>query len=68
MPQATVKSFDPDSGTGTVLLDDQREVAVPAEAFAASGLEELRLGQRVRLDYVEGDDGPRATWVRLISV
>ncbi len=68
MPQATVKTFDPATGTGSVLLDDQREVLVPAEAFAASELEELRLGQRVRLEYVEGDDGPRATWIRLVSI
>jgi 2-phospho-L-lactate guanylyltransferase len=33
-----------------VLLDDGSEMAFPAEAFAASGLRLLRLGQRVRLD------------------
>jgi len=48
--QATVATFDPGTRAGTVLLDDGREVAFPATAFAASGLRLLRLGQRVRLD------------------
>jgi 2-phospho-L-lactate/phosphoenolpyruvate guanylyltransferase len=53
--QGTVATFDPGTREGTVLLDDGREVAFPAAAFAASGLRLLRLGQRVRLDH--GDDG-----------
>ncbi len=53
--QGTVATFDPSTRAGTVLLDDGREVAFPATAFAASGLRLLRLGQRVRLD--RGDDG-----------
>ncbi|GII20706.1 cold-shock protein [Planosporangium mesophilum] len=48
--QATVATFDERTGSGTVLLDDGSEMAFPAEAFAASGLRLLRLGQRVRLD------------------
>jgi 2-phospho-L-lactate guanylyltransferase len=48
--QGTVATFDEHSGAGTVLLDDGAELAFPAEAFAASGLRLLRLGQRVRLD------------------
>ena len=47
--QATVKAFDSDTGSGSVLLDDGREVAFTAEAFALSGLRLLRSGQRVRL-------------------
>ena len=48
--QGTVATFDPGTRDGTILLDDGREVAFPAAAFAASGLRLLRLGQRVRLD------------------
>jgi 2-phospho-L-lactate guanylyltransferase len=48
--QATVATFDERTGAGSVLLDDGSEVSFPAEAFAASGLRLLRLGQRVRLD------------------
>ncbi len=53
MPQGTVKHFDADTATGTVLLDDETEVVVDAETFAASGLQELRIGQRVRLELAE---------------
>ncbi|MDT4988322.1 MAG: hypothetical protein QOI74_2416 [Micromonosporaceae bacterium] len=48
--QGTVATFDTLTGAGTVLLDDGTEVRFPADAFAASGLRLLRLGQRVRLD------------------
>jgi hypothetical protein len=47
--QATVRTFDPRTRTGEVLLDDGRALAFPARAFDASGLRLLRLGQRVRL-------------------
>ena len=47
--QATVRSFDPRTRTGDVLLDDGTPLTFPARAFDASGLRMLRLGQRVRL-------------------
>jgi cold shock CspA family protein len=52
--QATVATFDPDTGTGTALLDDGRPVEFDGAAFAAGGLRLLRLGQRVRLEYAGG--------------
>jgi cold shock CspA family protein len=52
--QATVATFDPDTGAGTVLLDDGRAEAFDGTAFAAGGLRLLRLGQRVRLEYAGG--------------
>lgn len=45
--QGTVATFDPESHSGTLLLDDGTELAFPAEAFRRSGLRLLRLGQRV---------------------
>jgi 2-phospho-L-lactate/phosphoenolpyruvate guanylyltransferase len=47
--QATVRSFDPATRSGDVLLDDGTPMPFPAKAFEASGLLTLRLGQRVRL-------------------
>jgi cold shock CspA family protein len=63
--QATVRSFDPRTGTGDVLLDDGRAVAFPASAFDASGLRLLRLGQRVRL---EMDDEGRVQRLTIVSL
>ena len=52
--QATVATFDPATGSGTVLTDDGRRVAFDGAAFAAGGLRLLRLGQRVRLETAGG--------------
>jgi 2-phospho-L-lactate guanylyltransferase len=48
--QGTVATYDEQSRSGTLLLDDGTELAFPAAAFDASGLRLLRLGQRVRID------------------
>jgi len=62
--QATVATFDPETGTGTVLLDTGARLDVPAGAFTASGLRLLRLGQRVR---VERDDQGTVTRITLVT-
>jgi cold shock CspA family protein len=49
--QGTVATYDPETRTGTLLLDDGATVIFPAAAFDASGLRLLRLGQRVRLEH-----------------
>ena len=48
--QGTVATYDSESHTGTLLLDDGTELPFPAEAFRRSGLRLLRLGQRVRVE------------------
>jgi cold shock CspA family protein len=68
MPQGTVKHFDIETNTGTILLDDQDELALDAETFAMSGLLELRLGQRVRFDIEKGDAGRRIRRLTLVSL
>jgi len=54
MGQGTVKEFSTETRTGSVLLDDGTEIPLPAEAFARSGLLDLRFGQRVRFQ-VDGE-------------
>ena len=68
MPQGTVKHFDPQTGSGALLTDAQTEVAIDQVAFSASGLQELRLGQRVRFEVEEGPEGPRVTDLQLVSL
>jgi cold shock CspA family protein len=69
MPQGTVKSFDPRDKTAVVLDDTLHELVVDREAFAASGLLELRLGQRVRFETEDlGNDGQRLTNLHLITL
>lgn len=67
MPQGTVKNFDLTTKTATILLDDQEELPVDAETFAASGLLELRLGQRVRFDVEGSGDTRRVRDLALVS-
>ena len=76
--QATVRRFDPDTGGGEVVLDDQRLLTFDAEALHGSRLRELRMGQRVRVsldpadaeqDAADDDQpAPRVRAVRLISI
>ncbi len=47
--QATVTTFDGDTGEGTVVADDGRILTFDAAAFAAGGLRRLSRGQRVRV-------------------
>ena len=53
--QATVLTFDVETGAGTVVADSGTVVPFGSEAFAASGLRLLRPGQRVRL--TRSDEG-----------
>jgi hypothetical protein len=46
---ATVRRFDLETRGGDVLLDDGSVMVFGADAFDASGLRLLRIGQRVRL-------------------
>lgn len=68
MPQGTVKSFDPSRGTAIVLDDSLAEHPVDREAFAASGLRELRLGQRVRFEFSSDGDEQRLTNLNIVSL
>jgi cold shock CspA family protein len=68
VPQGTVKHFDIETNTGTVLLDNQDELPLDAETFASSGLMELRLGQRVRFDIDEEGQAPRIRNLTIVSL
>ncbi|MFJ8403739.1 hypothetical protein ACIQ9K_25075 [Streptomyces microflavus] len=48
--QATSYTYDPETRTGSVLLDDGTPVEFDAPAFDAGGLLLLRPGQRVRIE------------------
>ncbi|CAA20005.1 MULTISPECIES: hypothetical protein [Streptomyces] len=58
--QATAYTYDPESRSGQVLLDDGTPVPFDAAAFDAGGLRLLRPGQRVRIETEETGAGPGA--------
>lgn len=63
--QGTVRTFDPGTRAGSVVLDDGRSVAFDGDAFDAGGLRLLRPGQRVRLRAVADVDPTTVTAVTL---
>lgn len=69
MPQGTVKMFDHRAGTAVLLDDSLATLHVDREAFVASGLLELRLGQRVRFELEDGPEGAtRVTQLNIVSL
>lgn len=69
MPQGTVKSFDPQAKTAVLLDDSLAELHVDREAFAASGLLDLRLGQRVRFELEDDPQGDlRVAKLNIVSL
>jgi len=64
--QATVRTFDPVTRAGTVLLDDGVELPYDNEAFDAGGLRLTRVGQRVRIHL--DDAGTRVVFLTLATL
>lgn len=56
--QASVHTFDEQTRTGSVLLDDGCEHAFSADVFGASGLRHVRVGQRVSIEVADPEVQP----------
>ena len=57
MAQGVVKSYDPNSGNGIVVLDsDKSEVYLKAGSLKGSIFRTLRQGQRINFDIIEEED------------
>ncbi|MGW1803598.1 hypothetical protein [Streptomyces sp. NPDC002078] len=63
--QATAYTYDPETRSGQVLLDDGTPVPFDTAAFDAGGLLVLRPGQRVRIETEGHGDALRITLVTL---
>lgn len=63
--QATAYTYDADSRTGSVLLDDGTPLTFDTAAFDAGGLRLLRPGQRVRIDVTGEGEERRITLITL---
>lgn len=68
MPQGTIKTFDRQTHSGSLVLDDQTELTFDTATFAASRLMELRIGQRVRFDIERTEDAPQVRNLQLVSL
>lgn len=59
-----VKAFDDGSGNGIISREDDVDVFVNREAISGDGPRTLLVGTRVRVEVMEGPNGPRAFHVR----
>lgn len=57
MAQGTIKEFDEETRSGSLLLDDGTEIGVDAASIEGSEIRMLRLGQRVAFEI--GDEAGR---------
>jgi len=66
--QATVRSFDPATRSGTVLLDDGVELPYDGPAFDAGRIRLLRVGQRVRIEVTGDEQQPGTRRVTFLTI
>jgi len=66
MDQGVVKSYDPVTGVGIVVLDaDRSEVYLRPGSLQGSVFRTLRQGQRILFDTVDEDDSRFVSGIRL---
>ena len=68
MAQGTIKDFDEQERTGSLLMDDRTEVAIDTTSLDGSGLRGLRIGQRVRFDLVEEGGRKVARTLQIVTL
>lgn len=66
--QATVRRFDPETRSGSVLLDDGVELPYDRDAFDAGGVRLLRIGQRVRIETRDGSEGRTVSFLTIATL
>lgn len=53
MAQGTIKEFDEETRSGSLLLDDATEIGIDAVSLEGSEIRMLRLGQRVAFEVAD---------------
>jgi cold shock CspA family protein len=66
--QGTVKDFDVEERTGSLLMEDRTEVSIDPTSLEGSGLRFLRIGQRVRFDLIEESGRKVARTLRIVTL
>ena len=66
--QATVRSYDPATRSGSVLLDDGTELPYDGPALLGSGVRFLRSGQRVRIEVVGSGPDARVAFLTIATM
>lgn len=67
MPQGTIKDYEAEDRSGSLLLEDGTEVRLDAASLEGSGIRSLRIGQRVKFDIVEDAGTKVARTLRIVT-
>jgi 2-phospho-L-lactate guanylyltransferase len=67
MPQGTIKDFDIEQRTGSLLMEDRTEVGIDATSVEGSGIRMLRIGQRVKFDLIEEGGHKLARTLQIVT-
>jgi 2-phospho-L-lactate guanylyltransferase len=67
MPQGTIKDFDIELRTGSLLMEDRTEVGIDATSVEGSGIRMLRIGQRVKFDLIEESGRKLARTLQIVT-
>jgi cold shock CspA family protein len=65
--QGTIKDYDDEAKTGSLLMDDRREVAIEATSVGDEAIRTLRIGQRVKFDLDDAGGGLVARELRIVT-
>jgi cold shock CspA family protein len=65
--QGTIKHYDEDSHSGSLLTDDRQEIAIDERSFSDPSIRLLRIGQRVHFDVESTDAGAVARRLHLVT-
>ena len=68
MAQGTIRDFDVEARTGSLLMEDRTEVHIDPTSLEGAGLRYLRLGQRVKFDIVEEGGRKLARTLRIVTL
>ena len=68
MAQGTIRDYDAQGRTGSLLMDDRTEVHIDATSLEGSGLIDLRIGQRVKFDLVDEGGRKLARTLRIVTL
>jgi cold shock CspA family protein len=67
VPQGTIKTYDVEARTGSLLTDDQEEIGIDVESVEGAGIRYLRIGQRVKFDIADEGGNKMARTLRIVT-
>jgi cold shock CspA family protein len=67
VPQGTVKTYDIEARSGSLLTDDQEEIGIDAGSVEGAGIRYLRIGQRVKFEIADEGGRKMARTLRIVT-